>query len=329
MKNKKIAIFGCKNTTKFLIESLAETIKINYLITIDPAKGEKFKVADYSDLNICAKKYGIEVYNSKTYNLKNEEDVQNISKLNIDIAFVIGWQRIIPETVLKTLSIGAFGMHGSSMDLPLGRGRSPLNWSIIENRSFFYTNLFKYDPGIDSGDILDVNKFSITSADTSETLHFKNTLSMKFLIEKNLKSLLENNFSLKRQKDIKPTYYPKREPSDSLINWKLEISEIERFIRAVTKPFNGAFSYINKHKIIIFSARIFSTNNYYGFKNKKIGEIVAVFPNNKFLIRCNGGLLLVDDYKIDNFNLEINQFLNNSSDKIKIFKKNKDGFYDL
>ena len=29
------AIFGCKNTTKFLIESLSKRIDIDYLITID------------------------------------------------------------------------------------------------------------------------------------------------------------------------------------------------------------------------------------------------------------------------------------------------------
>ena len=133
---------------------------------------------------------------------KSKEDLDFISSLNIDLVFVVGWQRLIPKIILESLSIGAFGMHGSSMDLPLGRGRSPMNWSLIEDKKFFYTNLFKYNSGVDSGDILDTFKFSITNKDTAETLHFKNTLSMKYLILKNIDSLLNNSFTLKKQRDM-------------------------------------------------------------------------------------------------------------------------------
>ncbi len=329
MENKKIAIFGCKNTTLFLIEFLSKKIKIDFLITIDEEKANKFEVADYCDLTNAADEYMIDVYQSKTYSLKNKDDVDYIKNLKIDLAFVIGWQRIIPEKILNSLSIGAFGMHGSSMDLPLGRGRSPLNWSLIEGRSHFYTNLFKYDSGIDSGDILDVNKFDISPYDTAETMHFKNTLSMKYLIQKNLKNLLKNDFKLRKQKNISPTYYPKREPSDSLINWESDIHEIERFIRAVTKPFNGAYSFIEKNKIIIYNAHIFDSENSYGYNKKKVGEIIAIFPNKKFIVQCSGGLMMINDYEARNLKIKTGQILHNSSEKKREFKKNKDGYYDL
>ena len=151
------------------------------------------------------------------------------------------------------MAIGSFGMHGSSMDLPLGRGRSPMNWSLIEGRDIFFTNLFRYDSGVDSGDILDTFRFDILDKDTSETLHFKNTLAMKFLIEKNLDSLLGKDFHLKKQKNISPTYYPKRTPDDSLIDWNSNINDLDRFIRAVTKPFNGAFTFCCKKSLYILS----------------------------------------------------------------------------
>mgnify|MGYP001382969232 CR=1 FL=1 len=72
------AIFGCKNTTKFLIESLSKRIDIDYLITIDEEKGKKFDVADYCDLTETANKYDINVYKSKTYSLKRKEDIDYI-----------------------------------------------------------------------------------------------------------------------------------------------------------------------------------------------------------------------------------------------------------
>src|SRR5690349_13955899 len=153
--SKTIAVFGCKATTRFLVESLHALYPVKHLITMDPAGGAKHEVADYADLADWARGQGIQLYQVTQYSLKNQHDQENINSLNIDIAFVMGWQRLIPNEILSRLGVGAFGMHGSSVNLPVGRGRSPMNWSIIEGRRMFYTNLFKYDPGVDSGDIVD------------------------------------------------------------------------------------------------------------------------------------------------------------------------------
>jgi methionyl-tRNA formyltransferase len=202
-----------------------------------------------------------------------------------------------------------------------------MNWSIIEGRNYFYTNLFKYDSGVDSGDVLDTFKFDITHRDTAETMHFKNTLAMKYLIERNLDKLSSGDFTLKKQKDITPTYYPKRTPDDSLIDWEMGVYELERFIRAVTKPFNGAFSFLDD-KVIIYDSQVFDGSDY-GYDDKEIGEVVVVFPSGKFLVKCYGGLLLVNDYQIKNDVIRVGKIFNNGGRNISYFKTNKFGYYDL
>ena len=293
--SKRILLFGCKATSLFVLENLQLPYPITDIITITPAAGEKFQVADYCDLRDAAAQKGITLYQAKTYSLRAAEDQDYINSLQADIAFVIGWQRLIPAPILSGLRIGAFGMHGSSMNLPLGRGRSPMNWSIIEGRTVFYTNLFRYDPGVDSGDVIDTFKFQITDKDTAETMHFKNTLAMKHLIEQNIDRLLSDTFMAYPQDDsIEPTYYPKRTPADSLIDWNHDVNVIERFIRAVCPPFNGAFSFLGNQKIRILRAQLFDLNDY-GYEKLAAGTIAAVFPNGKFLIKCFGGLLLIND----------------------------------
>jgi len=174
------------------------------------------------------------------------------------------------------MTVGAFGMHGSSMNLPLGRGRSPMNWSIIEGRKSFYTNLFMYDSGIDSGDVVDTFKFQITDKDTGETMHFKNLLAMKSLIENNIEKLTQRTFNLQKQPtDIEPTYYPKRTPEDGLIDWNDDVNAIERHIRAVTNPFNGAFTFCNETQITIWDAQVFDHEDF-GYAGAKNACIVAV-----------------------------------------------------
>jgi methionyl-tRNA formyltransferase len=326
---KKIAIFGCKTTTRFMLEALAEKLEISQLITIDARSGAKNAVADYCDLRETARQLNIDFYQAESYSLKDAADVERINAMKIDLAFVIGWQRLIPEEVLKNVSIGVFGMHGSSMDLPLGRGRSPMNWSLLEDRKFFYTNLFRYDAGVDSGDILDTFLFSIRAEDTAETMHFKNTLAMKFLVEKNFRRLIENDFALRRQKDIAPTFYPKRSPQDSLIDWERDIFYIERHIRAVAPPFNGAYTYLADEKVKICRAAIFETELVdFGYIDEPAGTVVEVFPNGKFLVRCRGGLLLVHESETAAEISRRSRF-SNGAEEINYFKLNQFGNYDV
>lgn len=326
---KKIGLFGCKTTTIFLLESLKEVVDISCVITISPEVGLKNEVADYTDITKYCKKNEIDVYEASRYDLKSSEDIALFERLNLDIAFVIGWQRLIPKEILNTFSVGVFGMHGSTDDLPLGRGRSPMNWALIERRKHFFTNLFRYDPGVDSGDILDTFAFSIQCNDTAETMHYKNVLAMKTLIAKNIKNLISDNFSLHKQNDTKPTYYPKRSPKDSLINWRQDIFSIDSFIRAVTSPFNGAFSYINNEKVIIWRAAIFETDIVdYGYCNHAWGTVVEVFPSGKFLIKCRGGLLLVHTFDA-NIEIRKNEVFHSQEEDLKTFILNDVGFHDL
>ncbi len=324
----EIAVFGCKATTLFLLNNLDIPFKIRHLITISPEAGQKHDVADYLDLKEMAGSRGINVYQAKYYSLKSEADQEYLNALKIDLAFVVGWQRLVPAEVLAGLSIGAFGMHGSSMNLPLGRGRSPMNWSLIEGRKVFYTNLFRYDPGVDSGDIVDTFKFQVSNRDTAETMHFKNTLAMKYLIERNIDDLVHNKYSLTPQNDaLTPTYYPKRTPDDGLIDWDQDVHVIERFVRAVTRPFGGAFTFAGSEKTTVWDAQVFDLNEF-GYENQPAGSVVAVFESGKFLVKCFGGLLLVNACDTGCNIVKGMQFGNNGL-TIKHFDRNPLGFFDI
>lgn len=329
MKHKKIAVFGCKSTTLFITKFLRNIAHVNCLVTISPDQGKKNKVADYLQLSEYCKKNDIQCFEAHTYNLNDERDVEFFKESKFDLGFVIGWQRLIPHVVLESFFIGIFGMHGSTDDLPIGRGRSPMNWALIEQRKHFFTNIFKYDAGVDSGNILDTFCFDINHSDTSETMHYKNVLAMKTLIQRNLPSLISKDFLLKKQRQITATYYPKRTPDDGIIDWNHDIFKIDAFIRAVTKPFDGAFSYLDNVKIIIWNASIFVTDLIdYGFKENDNGTILEVFPSGKFLIKCRGGILIVHDYDCEQ-SVKSGKIINSPVRLIKNFKLNKSGFHDL
>ncbi|MFC2016749.1 methionyl-tRNA formyltransferase [Chloroflexota bacterium] len=202
-------------------------------------------------------------------------------------------------------------MHGSSKPLPYGRGRSPINWSLIQGRNVFYTHLFQYKPGVDDGPIAGVRSFDINQYDTCLILHFKNTISMIELCVKYLPSLIDGSAKLDSQPKENATYYPKRSEEDGLIYWEDSTKDIYNLIRAVTKPFPGAFSYLDddlNKKIYIWAAQPFDTK--LDYKNAKPGEIVEVFYNGMFVAKTNDSVILVTESEGHNFTTkDIGKFL--------------------
>ena len=96
-----------------------------------------------------------------------------------------------------------------------------------------------------------------------------------------------------KQNEDEATYLLKRTPEDGLIDWNQTISDIHRLIRAVSRPFPGAFGmYDGEHKIIIWRAEILDNTKYVGM-NGQIAEITADHID----VVCNGGLLRVTEYE--------------------------------
>ncbi len=325
----RVAVFGCKSTTIFLIEAIRARATVDAVITLSPAAAARARVADAVDCAAYCAAEGLEYHVVDDYSLNDPTDQDKIASLDLDLGFVMGWQRLIPESVLEMFSIGVFGMHGSADDLPIGRGRSPMNWALLEGRAQFFTNLFRYDPGVDSGDILDTLGFSIQPADTAETMHYKNSLAMKTLVYRNLEALLADRVVLREQRNAVATYYPKRSPEDSQIDFNRDLTHIEALIRAVAAPFNGAFTYVDGARLTIWRAAVFETDLVsFGFENQRWGTIVEVFQTGKFLIKCRGGLLLVHEYDGE-VTPTVGQRCTPVDLRIGRFDRNESGYHDL
>ena len=291
-----IVVFGCKHTTKEFLKHLI-TSHPHYsllVVTIEVKTAFANKVSGFCDLTDFLEEKGIDYLKVSDYSLRNSEDLFEKKFFSPRCGFCIGWQRLIPENILRRFPHGVFGMHGSNKPLPHGRGRSPLNWSLIVGRKIFYTHLFKYSPGVDDGDIVGVQTFEITMHDTALTLHYKNLVSMISLVNAHIQEILNGTVRLISQDHSKVSFYPKRSSEDGLINWDLSAHDIYNLVRGVTRPFPGAFSFINNNKITIWRAYPFDT--ILSWDNKKVGQVCMIFDNGDFIVQTGDITLIVVDY---------------------------------
>ncbi len=293
--NSKIVICGCTEagfeTLEFLLE---QNITISYIVSLNDEQAKKWNVSGYYSFDKLSKKYNIPIYYPKSYSLKEKEDLDFFQHHSFDLLILGGWQRLIPDDVLSTLKIGGVGVHGSSEMLPKGRGRSPVNWSLIEGKNKYILQLFLMTPGIDDGDILDFQTFDINKWDTCRTVYYKISVIQKRKLLELIPKLIKNEFKRIPQTG-EPTFYPKRTPDDGLINWNQTSEKLYDFIRAITKPYPGAFSYLDNKKIKIWKAQPF--DNKITYDQNKIGQIVEIFSSGDFVVKCELGSLLVTEYE--------------------------------
>jgi len=292
--NKKIVLCGCTESIFDIADYLlSKNISISYFVSLNTEQAQKYKVSGYYSFENLSQKYKVPIYYPQTYSLKHKHDKEFFENNQFDLLILGGWQRLIPENILSTLRIGGIGVHGSPEHLPKGRGRSTVNWSIIEGKKQFILHIFLMTPGVDDGDIIDYKIFDINKWDTCRTIYYKFTVMQKRMLENIIPKILNNKFERKPQKG-KPSFYPKRTPEDGLIDWNKPVIEIYNLIRALTKPYPGAFSFLNNNKFLIWNAQPFDSQITYPMA--KVGKIVEKFSTGDFVVVCKDKTLLVTEY---------------------------------
>ncbi len=312
----KVVVFGVKDTSENIVSFIQEKIcPVDLVITISPEVTKKNQVSGYKGLSVLTEKYGIPVHQADSYFLTDEKTQKFLSENEFDIGISMGWQRLIPPSVLDKFKFGIYGFHGNCGYLPFGRGRSPLNWSIILGDSRFNLNLFRYDEKADSPNVFATEMFSITAHDDIRTAQYKNMICSKNLIRKLLKAYQKGEIIIKTQSKDFDSWYNKRTEADGKLDFHGRTREIYNLIRGVAAPFPGAFAYVEErhketckagqgnicknessgeNKIIIWQAHPF--DEIIDFSEYAPGEVIDVFDG-KLVVRTVDGSLLVDQYE--------------------------------
>ncbi len=294
----KIGLLGCKGTTLDLLNHLtmATNVQIDLVITLSEENATKNKVAFYrgNDIRKYCEQHAIQCHTTQSYHLNNEEDQAWIAAQHIDLLLVIGWERLLPDAVLNALGKFACGMHGSPYGLPRGRGRSPLNWSIITEHQQFITSLFRYDAGVDSGNIIGSMRFDINAYDTISSLHSKNRIVMQQLVATYVPLIASGEVQFTQQPNTKPTYYPKRTAEDGWIDWNETTEAIYNLVRAVAFPYPSAFTYLGKVKVVIDKAQPYDATL---FADAAPGTVLDVSISlQQFAVKTGNGSLLITEF---------------------------------
>ncbi|NND16918.1 MAG: hypothetical protein HKN89_11420 [Eudoraea sp.] len=256
---------------KYLID---HECRIHTLITLP--SGHNKHVSDYFDLHEFCREQGINVLDST--NVNSKETLTALRKEKPDYLFTLGWSQIFREDFIECFSKLIVGTHPTK--LPYGRGRAPLPWTILEDLRESAVSFFKIDKGVDTGKLIFQRNFDIPKGAYVGELYERvaKELAQGFMT---IYEAIYNGDSLTftPQANEGVTVRGKRVPSDGLIEFDRSASEIDRLIRAVSKPYPGAYCYYKDQKIIFWEVEEDGTNIYSGalgqiLKRNKKGVLV-------------------------------------------------------
>lgn len=275
----RVVLVGAVDSTRIALEKLTEhNVPPVALFTLPLSKSDRH--SDFVHLQPLAQKYEVPVI--EVSNINSPEALDKIRFLQPDYLFIIGWSQICRQELLSIPRLGSIGCHPAA--IPVNRGRAVIPWTILQRCKDTAMTLFWLDEGADTGDILMQYKFPVASDETATTLCEKIDNSIAEMFCEVIPKLLKGEQPREKQNHQLATYCAKRGPDDGFIDWNLSAESIWTLIRAVTKPYPGAFSFYQGKKIIIWSADYIGDAPYWGSPGQ-----VQYITENGVVVQCGDG----------------------------------------
>jgi methionyl-tRNA formyltransferase len=245
---------------------------------IDPARSGQCSFEE------VARRLGAELV--ETSDVNGEETLTALQSLAPELVFVIGWSQLVRQPFIAVAQEGVFGMHPTL--LPRHRGRAPIPWAILSGLARTGVTLFEIvDSTADSGAIVGQRVVEIAEDDTATTLFDRLATAHVALIREHVPELIGGTARRIPQDVRRASTWPRRAPADGIIDWETRARYLYDWVRAQTRPYPGAFTFLGDAKIVVWRARAVELE-----ERAPAGTIVAERPEGHVVACGEGGLLL-------------------------------------
>ncbi|OHX64944.1 formyltransferase family protein [Flammeovirga pacifica] len=261
-----------------------------------------FAVITYDDKNTFDNSYDRITYICRKNNISVFDKYHKLVIPTTYYKLAIGWQFIIKDTS------NLYVIHDSL--LPKYRGFAPTVNALINGERKIGASLIQSTEEYDKGAIFKQEEIHIKYPIKIQTVlklleETYQRLSLDFI--KTIKT--EKLIHLTPQDENNASYSLWRNHNDYFIDWSWNADKIERFVNAVSFPFEGAKSILNNITYTISEVKVL---NDVKVENRQIGKQIFV-QEGKPVIVCGKGLIRIDkmldeDNQAYNVNTFRNQF---------------------
>ncbi len=293
---KIVGLLAYGNTAPHALKGLMKNFSVPWIIIPPP------KIEDLSlPVEQLAQEYKIPIHKTNS----NKEIHELVLKTSPNAVVISSYNKILEQELLRSSTF--INIHHG--DLPRFRGRANSNWAIILGRKQIGLTFHEAIPDLDAGRIYAQYMVPIEKKDTVKTMYDK----FNKIIEDDLGMIVNkvlDGYKGEEQKG-EGTYCCTRLPQDGYIDWHQTSEQIYNFIRALTKPFPGSFTYFEGKKMIIWESEIPEIQK--KFEGRIPGRITGISKDGVEVLTADGII------RIKNVSYEGRE--QNASEIIKTVKK--------
>ena len=263
----RVIFFGTSNFSIPILESIYKNgNKIISIFTKPPNKSNRGLKLNKSPVHEFAERNNISVRTP----IKILDDKKFISELNFDLAVVVAYGQIIPESILELSRLGFINIHASI--LPKYRGAAPIQRSIINSEKTTGISIMKINKKLDSGPVCNQYKININQFDNNLTLSKKLSLLAAEKINQNINLIVSNKANFIDQNHDHATYASKINKNESKINWNNDAKNIDAKIKGLYPSPGAWFKHKNERYKILESEVLYES----GIPGHVLDELLTI-----------------------------------------------------
>lgn len=157
-----------------------------------------------------------------------------------DLTVIADYRYLLPVEAIGIARLGTVNLHPSL--LPRFRGRAPVNWAILHGERELGLTAHFVEEGMDTGDVIARRAFRL-----GEDEDVGDALERLYPLYEELGRELVERFAAgpvvaEPQDHSAATAFPARTPADGRIDWSQPAVRVRDLVRAVARPYPGAFS---------------------------------------------------------------------------------------
>lgn len=248
----KVVFMGCPDFAVPALEALADdpAFEISAVYCMPDRPKGRGKQTSPTPVKEYALKKGFRVETPASFR-KSPEAVETLRSFNPDFLVVVAYGLILPESVLQIPRLAPVNLHASL--LPEYRGPSPIHHVLLHGRKETGNTVMLMSKGMDEGDMLAVEKITISEDETLSSLHDRLSQMGASLLKQTLKDFAAGSINPVPQNHSLATYTCKITPQMAHIDWQRNAAELVNLIRAMS-PFPGAWFEDGNERIKVFKA---------------------------------------------------------------------------
>ena len=204
-----------------------------------------------------------------------------------DVMVVAAYGLILPPWVLQVPRLGCLNIHASL--LPRWRGAAPIHRAIEAGDRETGVTIMQMDAGLDTGDMLLVERIPIADDDTTGSLQDKLAALGGRLVVEAIALAASGRLKPMQQPDAGVTYARKIDKAEAAVDWTQPAEWIERRIRAF-HPMPGASATLAGEAVKLWRAQLDAAPTV----NAAAGTVLRADPTG-VVVACGQGALRVTE----------------------------------